>query len=236
MHFASGNGHVVNGSSSLIRTTSIHNGIFIKFMARYRGPRVRLVRRLGELPGLTQKSCTRMFPPGQHGPKKKLVGKESQYAIRLKEKQKLRFNYGISERQLIRYVREARRLKGSTGDLLLQLLEMRLDNIVFRLGFARTIAAARQLITHGHIIVNSQKVSIPSYLCKQNDIISVVETSRSLVQDNIKRFSGQRQLVSPHLNMNQTALQGTVTNVVPRDAVGIPINELLVVEYYSRKL
>lgn len=222
-----------------VQTTSIHNGTFIKLMARYRGPRIRLVRRLGELPGLTQKTCTRMFPPGQHGPKKKLASKESQYAIRLKEKQKLRFNYGISERQLIRYVREARRQKGSTGDLLLQLLEMRLDNIVFRLGFARTIAAARQLITHGHITVNIQKVSIPSYVCKKNDIISVVENSRALVQENVKRVSStasQRQSLPAHLVVNPTNLQGTVTAVVPREAVGIPINELLVVEYYSRKV
>ena len=146
-------------------------------MARYRGPKLRIIRRLGELPGLTQKSCTRDFPPGQHGPKKRGGGnqksKESQYAVRLKEKQKLRFNYGISERQLISYVREARRRKGSTGEILLQLLEMRLDNIVFRLGFAPTIAAARQLISHGHVVINQQRVTIPSYVCKLNDSISV---------------------------------------------------------------
>jgi len=152
-------------------------------MARYRGPRLRIIRRLGELPGLTQKTCERNFPPGQHGPKKKLTGnqksKESQYAIRLKEKQKLRFNYGISERQLISYVREARRRSGSTGEILLQLLEMRLDNIVFRLGFAPTIASARQLISHGHIAINGIRTNIPSYLCKINDTISVAENSKN---------------------------------------------------------
>ena len=125
-------------------------------MSRYRGPRVRIRRRLGELPGLTNKVTTKQSAPGQHGLTKKKK-KPSQYAIRLQEKQKLRFNYGITESQLISYVRKARKIKGSTGEILLQLLEMRLDNIVFRLGIAPTIAAARQLISHGHIIVNSKK-------------------------------------------------------------------------------
>ena len=158
-------------------------------MARYRGPRLRIIRRLGELPGLTQKTCTRNFPPGQHGPKKKVVGnqksKESQYAVRLKEKQKLRFNYGINEKQLIKYVREARRRNGSTGEILLQILETRLDNIVFRLGFAPTIAAARQLISHGHISVNAKRINIPSYLCKINDNISVNEVSRNFIKKSL---------------------------------------------------
>ena len=139
-------------------------------MSRYRGPRLRIIRKLGELPGFTTKSSARQTPPGQHGTS---VKKLSQYGIRLQEKQKLRFNYGITESQLIRYVRKARKIKGSTGEILLQLLEMRLDNIVFRLGIAPTIAAARQLIGHGHIIVNNEKVTIPSYQCKPKDSISV---------------------------------------------------------------
>lgn len=207
-------------------------------MARYRGPRLRIIRRLGELPGLTQKSCTRNFPPGQHGPKTKAGGgaktKESQYAIRLKEKQKLRFNYGISERQLIKYVREARRRKGSTGELLLQLLETRLDNVVFRLGFAPTIAAARQLISHGHISVNNTKTDIPSYLCKINDLISVQETSKNFVKKSLERLSSGT--VPAHLEVNFDKLTGTVKGIIPRDIVGVSINELLVVEYYSRKV
>lgn len=207
-------------------------------MARYRGPRLRIIRRLGELPGLTQKSCTRDFPPGQHGPKKKTSGnqksKESQYAVRLKEKQKLRFNYGISERQLISYVREARRRKGSTGEILLQLLEMRLDNVVFRLGFAPTIAAARQLISHGHIFINKQRINIPSYICKMNDLISVNSKSSNLVKKSLERSSGQ--LTAPHLDLNLEKLSATVLDTVPRDLVGLQINELLVVEYYSRKV
>jgi len=105
--------------------------------------------------------------------------KPSQYGIRLQEKQKLRFNYGITERQLIRYVRQARSAKNSTGEVLLQLLEMRLDNIVFRLGLAPTIPAARQLINHGHFLVNNKKVDIPSYQCKQNDKITVSNRKQS---------------------------------------------------------
>lgn len=207
-------------------------------MARYRGPRLRLVRRLGELPGLTRKSTTRDFPPGQHGPKKKVVGnqkpKESQYATQLKEKQKLRFNYGISERQLIHYVREARRRKGSTGEILLQLLEMRLDNIVFRLGFAPTIAAARQLISHGHFLINNRKINIPSYLCKVNDVISVAINSTKVVKPSLERFANSQPPV--HLELNKEKFTAIIKNTVSRDLVGLKINELLVVEYYSRKV
>ena len=207
-------------------------------MARYRGPKLRIIRRLGDLPGLTQKDCTRDFPPGQHGAKKKSGGnqksKESQYAIRLKEQQKLRFNYGISERQLISQVREARRRKGSTGEILLQLLEMRLDNIVFRLGFAPTIAAARQLISHGHVLINNQRVTIPSYVCKLNESISVASNSQKFVKNSLERFSSS--LDAPHLEVNREKLTAVVVDTVPRESVGLQINELLVVEYYSRKV
>src|SRR5512146_2719574 len=120
-------------------------------MARYRGPRLRVVRRLGELPGLSRKSPRKAYPPGQHGQDRK---KKSEYAVRLEEKQKLRFNYGLTEKQLLRYVKKARRAGGSTGLVILQLLEMRLDNTVFRLGFGPTIPAARQIVNHGHICVN----------------------------------------------------------------------------------
>nr|YP_003058268.1 ribosomal protein S4 [Parachlorella kessleri]ACQ90974.1 ribosomal protein S4 [Parachlorella kessleri] len=207
-------------------------------MSRYRGPKLRIVRRLGELPGLTQKVCVRNFPPGQHGPKKKLTGsqkaKESQYAIRLKEKQKLRFNYGINERQLLKYIREARRRKGSTGEVLLQLLETRLDNVIFRLGFAPTIAAARQLVAHGHILVNQHKINIPSYICKINDVIGVCETSRPLITKSLNSL-GLPQVPS-FLDLDQEKLSAVVTNSISRDMVGLNINELLVVEYYSRKV
>ena len=142
-------------------------------MSRYRGPKIRIVRRLGELPGLTTKTTTRETLPGQH---KKVRGKQSNvssYSIRLQEKQKLRYNYGLTEKQMLSYVKEARRLKGSTGSVLIQLLEMRLDNIVYRLGIGNTIPASRQIVNHGHIYVNNKKVTIPSFQCSPNDTIEI---------------------------------------------------------------
>ena len=202
-------------------------------MSRYRGPKLRIIRRLGELPGLTQKICERKYPAGQHGPKKRMV-KESQYALQLKEKQKLRFNYVLTERQLIRYVREAKRRTGSTGENLLQIIETRLDNVVFRLGFAKTIASARQLVNHGHISVNGRRVTIPSFLCSVNDTIEVREKSRNFIQKSITDLT--TQAVPIHLDSNLDKLSGNVKDLAARDQIGININELLVVEYYSRKV
>ena len=201
-------------------------------MSRYRGPRLRVVRRLGDLPGLTRKTPRRAYPPGQHGQARK---KRSEYAIRLKEKQKLRFNYGISEKQLLRYVRRARRATGSTGQTLLQLLEMRLDNTVFRLGMAGTIPAARQLVNHGHVTVNGRVVNIPSYQCRAGEVIGIKnqDRSRRLVQQNLE-FPGLANLPS-HLEFDKTNLTGKVNGVVEREWVALQINELLVVEYYSGK-
>ncbi len=201
-------------------------------MARYRGPRLRVVRRLGDLPGLTRKTPRRAYPPGQHGQARK---KRSEYAIRLEEKQKLRFNYGITEKQLLRYVRKARRATGSTGQSLLQMLEMRLDNTVFRLGMAGTIPAARQLVGHGHVTVNGRVVNIPSYQCRPGEIISVKNSERSkrLVEQNLE-FPGLANLPS-HLEFDKANLTGKVNGVVEREWVALQINELLVVEYYSRQ-
>ncbi|HEY9632321.1 MAG TPA: 30S ribosomal protein S4 [Coleofasciculaceae cyanobacterium] len=201
-------------------------------MSRYRGPRLRVVRRLGDLPGLTRKSARRSYPPGQHGQARK---KRSEYAIRLEEKQKLRFNYGISEKQLLRYVRKARRATGSTGQALLQLLEMRLDNTVFRLGMAGTIPAARQLVNHGHVLVNGRVVDIASYQCRPGDVISVRARDRSkqLVEQNLQ-FPGLANLPS-HLEFDKNNLTGRVNSVIEREWVALQINELLVVEYYSRQ-
>ncbi len=201
-------------------------------MSRYRGPRLRIVRRLGDLPGLTRKQAKHAYPPGQHGQERK---KRSEYAIRLEEKQKLRFNYGLSERQLVRYVKRARRVKGSTGLVLLQLLEMRLDNTVFRLGMAPTIPAARQLVNHGHITVNGRVVSIPSYSCSPGETIGVVdrERSRKIVEQNLE-FPGLANLPS-HLEFDKSKLTGKVNGIVEREWVALQINELLVVEYYSRQ-
>jgi small subunit ribosomal protein S4 len=201
-------------------------------MSRYRGPRLRIVRRLGDLPGLTRKTPRRSYPPGQHGQARR---KRSEYAIRLEEKQKLRFNYGISEKQLLRYVRRARRATGSTGQALLQLLEMRLDNTVFRMGMAGTIPAARQLVNHGHIMVNGRVVNIPSYQCRPGDIVSVKSTDRSkaLVEQNLQ-YPGLANLPS-HLEFDKANLTGKVNGVIEREWVALQINELLVVEYYSRQ-
>jgi small subunit ribosomal protein S4 len=201
-------------------------------MARYRGPRLRIVRRLGDLPGLTRKNPRRAYPPGQHGQARK---KRSEYAIRLEEKQKLRFNYGITEKQLLRYVRRARRATGSTGQALLQLLEMRLDNTVFRLGMAGTIPGARQLVNHGHVTVNGRVVNIPSYQCRPGEVISVRDNARSkaLVEQNLQ-FPGLANLPS-HLEFDKGKLTGRVNGVVEREWVALQINELLVVEYYSRQ-
>ncbi|MBD1871750.1 30S ribosomal protein S4 [Leptolyngbya sp. FACHB-671] len=201
-------------------------------MSRYRGPRLRVVRRLGELPGLSRKSPRRAYPPGQHGQARK---KRSEYAVRLEEKQKLRFNYGLTERQLLRYVRKARRASGSTGQTLLQLLEMRLDNTVFRMGMAPTIPGARQLVNHGHVTVNGRVVDIASYQCRPGDVVGVRDRDRSrkLVEQNLQ-FPGLAHLPS-HLEFDKNKFVGKVNNVVEREWVALQINELLVVEYYSRQ-
>jgi small subunit ribosomal protein S4 len=201
-------------------------------MSRYRGPRLRIVRRLGDLPGLTRKSARRAYPPGQHGQNRK---KRSEYAIRLEEKQKLRFNYGLTEKQLLRYIRKARRVTGSTGQVLLQLLEMRLDNTVFRLGMAPTIPAARQLVNHGHVTVNGRVVDIASYQCRPGEEIAVRnrEKSRQLVEANLQ-YPGLANLPS-HLEFDKNKMVGKVNGVVEREWVALQVNELLVVEYYSRQ-
>lgn len=202
-------------------------------MSRYRGPRLRVTRRLGELPGLTRKSSRKSYPPGQHGQGRR---KRSEYAIRLEEKQKLRFNYGVSEKQLVRYVLEARRATGSSGQVLLQLLEMRLDNTVFRLGMAGTIPAARQLVNHGHITVNGRVVDVASYQCRPGDVIKVRDRDRSrkLVETNME-YPGLANIPS-HLEFDKGSLTGKVNSVIEREWVALQVNELLVVEYYSRQV
>jgi len=204
----------------------------ILIMSRYRGAVLRITRRLGELPGLTRKTTKRSSRPGQHGDQSR---KPSEYAIRLEEKQKLRFNYGVTEKQLLRYVRDARRIKGSTGEALLQLLEMRLDNIVFRLGMAPTIPAARQLVNHGHICVENKRVSIPSYQCQAGELITVRDNLRSkqLIESYLA-FPGLANIPS-HLDFDKNTFKGKINGIIERDWVALQLNELLVVEYYSRK-
>jgi small subunit ribosomal protein S4 len=211
-------------------------------MSRYRGPRLKIIRRLNTpLPGLTSSPIVNSTVNTKSQRKDK-----SEYRIRLEEKQKLRFHYGITERQLLRYVRLARRAKGSTGQVLLQLLEMRLDNIIFRLGMAPTIPAARQLVNHGHVLVNDRVVDIPSFRCKPQENISIRDRARSraLVDKNLnncqesKKLSPSRDFLSKvptHLRLNTKNYKASVNQVVNRNSIGVKVNELLVVEYYSRQ-
>ena len=204
-------------------------------MSRYRGPRIRIVRRLGTLPGLTTKKTKRETLPGQHRKNRKSRNRISSYAIRLQEKQKLRFNYGITENQLLTYVKKSKRLKGATCSVLLQLLEMRLDNIIFRLGFGNTIPASRQLVNHGHILVNGKKVTIPSFQCHPNDTIEVRNNLHS--QKLVRRFLKSKidNSVPSFLDFKYENLTGNVKRIALRTEANIRINELLIVEYYSRK-
>nr|YP_010290843.1 ribosomal protein S4 [Gahnia tristis]ULQ66000.1 ribosomal protein S4 [Gahnia tristis] len=205
-------------------------------MSRYRGPRFKKIRRLRALPGLIQK---RYKYRSEVDPKKKQIRfrkRSKQYRIRLEEKQKLRFHYGLTERQLVRYMRIAGKGKGSTGQVLLQLLEMRLDNILFRLGMASTIPAARQLVNHGHILVNGHIVDIPSFRCKPGDIITTKHNERS--KDLIQKYivSSAHNKLPKHLTIDSKNYKGRVSKIIDRAEVGLRINEFLVVEYYSRQI
>ncbi len=199
-------------------------------MSRYHGPKLRIVRRLGDLPGLTQKVTTRSERPGQHG---KTVKKPTEYGVRLEEKQKLKFNYGLTEHQLYRYVKEARRRRGITGLILFQLLEMRLDTICFNLGFSSTIAGARQLVNHRHILVNGKCVNIASFQCRPNDVISVKSKSNELIKTNLK--NKQFATIPSHLEFDSKKIVANVKDYCRREDILLNLNELLVIEYYSRR-
>ena len=200
-------------------------------MSRYRGPRLRITRRLGELPGLVRKSSAKQTPPGQHGASPK---KQSQYSLRLQEKQKLRFHYGMNERQLVNMVKRARRFQGSTGERLLQLLELRLDTIIFRSGFAPTLRASRQLVSHGHVKVNQSTVNIPSFQCKTGDIFQVKKLKS--VEESLQGGPPGDIPAALYLESDQKNLTTTLKQQISRAEVSCPINEFLVIEYYSRKV
>ena len=205
-------------------------------MSRYRGPKLKINRRLGTLPGFTTKKSNKINRPGKDGNAGADTGRKlTEYGVRLEEKQKLKFNYGLTENQLYRYVKEARRRQGVTGLILLQLLEMRLDTICFTLGFAKSIAQARQLVNHGHITVNKKVVSIPSFQCRLNDVIGVKEkiSSKTLVENNIK--NNQVNEIPAHLKFDDSKLEATVLAYCDRDDVSLQLDELLVIEYYSRR-
>ena len=205
-------------------------------MSRYRGPKLRITRRLGNLPGLTIKQSKKSGRPGQHGKSGENSNKKTtEYGLRLEEKQKLKFNYGITENQLYKYITEARRRKGVTGLILLQLLEMRLDSICFALGFASTFAGARQLVNHGHIIVNGKVLNIPSFQCRIDDIIGIKNkvSSKNLIENNLK--TTKLVEIPDHITFNKTTLEGKIVNYCDRSNILLELDELLVIEYYSRR-
>ncbi len=202
-------------------------------MARYTGPSTRVSRRFGQyIVGSAKVLERRNFPPGQHGPKSRR--KLSEYAVGLAEKQKLRFIYGLLERQFRRVFAIAKRERGVTGERFLQLLETRLDSVVYLLGFAKSRAAARQLVNHGHVRVNGHKVDIASYNVVQGDEVEIkaVNSSRQLATRAIEE--NRARVVPGWLVRNDEALKGSVTRLPTRDEMEPSINEQLIVEYYSR--
>lgn len=203
-------------------------------MARFTGPKTKVARRYGvALFGPSKALERKNYPPGIHGPKGSRR-KQSEYAIALGEKQKLRYQYGLLERQFRRYFETALRRRGVTGETLLQLLETRLDNVVFRLGFANTRRAARQLVSHGHVQVNGRKVNISSFNVRAGDTVTMRESPKS------------RQLAARHMELtqivpvpdwltcNREGLTGQVSRIPSRDEIQPVVNEQLIVELYSR--
>ena len=202
-------------------------------MARYSGPRVRISRRFGvPIFGPSKYLERRNYGPGVHGPKSRR--KHTDYGLGLIEKQKLRYYYGLMERQFRGVYEKALRRRGVTGEQMLQILETRLDNVVFHLGFGTTRAAARQLVGHGHVKVNGRKVNIPSFALKVNDIVEVKETSvsRQLATKNMEMATSRS--VPDWLSLNKEALKGVVMRIPTRDEIQPIANEQAVVEFYSR--
>jgi small subunit ribosomal protein S4 len=202
-------------------------------MARYTGPRVRISRRFGiPIFGPTKYLERRNYGPGVHGPKSRR--KHTDYGLGLIEKQKLRYYYGLMEKQFRGVYEKALRRRGVTGEQMLQILETRLDNVVFHLGFANTRAAARQMVCHGHITVKGRKVSIPSYALKVNDVIVVKNNnvSRQLATKNLEVATSRA--VPDWLSLSKEEFKGTVMRIPTRDEIQPIANEQAVVEFYSR--
>ena len=202
-------------------------------MARYTGPRVRISRRFGiPIFGPTKYLERRNYGPGVHGPKSRR--KTTDYGLGLIEKQKLRYYYGLMEKQFRGVYEKALRRRGVTGEQMLQILETRLDNVVFHLGFANTRAAARQMVCHGHITVKGRKVNIPSYALKVNDVIEVKNhnVSRQLATKNLEVSTSRA--VPDWLSLSKEEFKGTVMRIPTRDEIQPIANEQAVVEFYSR--
>ncbi|MFN8375426.1 MAG: 30S ribosomal protein S4 [Anaerolineae bacterium] len=206
-------------------------------MASLHGPKAKIMRRFGEvlIPRAKYQKILekRPYPPGDHGKEKQYrSGRRSDYATQLEEKQKLSFIYNIRERQLRKYFLRARRLPGATGGNLIALLERRLDNVVYRAGFAGTIWAARQLVAHGHITVNGASVNLASYMLKPGDSIGVTDKMRK----NVHIVESVESMVTPptYIAVNPEQVTAQFVRVPERKEVPVPINEQLVVEFYTR--
>jgi small subunit ribosomal protein S4 len=203
-------------------------------MARYKGPRIRISRRFGQpIFGPSKYLERRAYPPGVHGPKKSRR-KTSDYGLGLIEKQKLRYQYGLLERQFRRVFETARKKRGVTGETMLQLLETRLDNVVFRMGLATTRPFARQLVNHGHIRVNGRKVSISSFNVKTGDVVEVKNTAVSKQLATKSLESSQVRPVPDWISFNKEAMSGQIMHIPTRDEIQPMVNEQLIVEFYSR--
>lgn len=205
-------------------------------MARYIGPKEKISRRYGTpLFGPSKALERRPFPPGQHGPARGgRRGKKSEYALALAEKQKLRLQYGLMEKQFRRYFQEAQRRRGVTGTILIQLLELRLDNVIYRLGFANSRSGARQFVNHGHVNVNGRRVDIASYNCRPGDEIQVKDNPRSK-QLALRGLDMTQAMVKPDwVAVDSENLSGSVIRIPEREEVDPMVNEQLVVELYSR--
>ena len=200
-------------------------------MARYTGPAYKQSRRVNFSTLETGKELAkRPYGPGQHGQGRK--GKPSNYGVQLTEKQKVRFMYGLNERQFVKTYKEAGKMQGIHGENLLKLLESRLDNLVYRMGFASTRRAARQLVNHGHITVNGKKVNIPSYRCKVGDVITLKEQSvdHKAVKEALSKVLNRVEFIT----FDDKKLTGTFVRLPERSELNPEINESLIVEYYNR--
>ncbi len=201
-------------------------------MARYTGPKTKIARRFGEpIFGPDKVLSKKNFPPGQHGANKRR--KTSEYGVQLREKQKAKYTYGVLERQFHRLFEKASRIKGITGEILLQLLESRLDNVVYRLGIAPTRAAARQIVLHRHITVNGKVVNIPSYQVMPGDVVGVREKAKSLevISDALAGFNHSKY---PWIEWDETLKAGKFLHMPAREDIPETIKEQLIVELYSK--
>ncbi|HIW29332.1 MAG TPA: 30S ribosomal protein S4 [Candidatus Luteococcus avicola] len=201
-------------------------------MARYTGPMTKKSRRLGtDLVGNDKSFEKRPYPPGVHGRGRT---KDSEYSLQLREKQKARFAYGVLEKQFRRYYAEADRVPGKTGDALLQILESRLDNVIYRAGFAATRRQARQLVVHGHFLVNGQKVNIPSFRVSQYDVIDVRPKSLEMTPLVIARETHGEREVPAWMDVRPNKMRILIHSLPTREQITIDVNEQAIVELYSK--